>query len=105
MDTGNINETIVCSDTDFQIAMEILKVLLQHAVFVFRQLPQTTTEQHSTNPKMILYHALPSQFDRAKYNEIASQLQIPESTANKQITRLLNSGLLTRQAHGYYTKI
>ena len=104
MDTGNTNETIVCSDTDFQIAMEILKVLLQHAAFVFRQLPQTTTTLQNTNPKMILLQALPSQFDLAKYNEITSKLQIPESTANKQITRLLNSGLLIRQAHGYYTK-
>jgi hypothetical protein len=28
---------LICADTDFQIAMEIVKVLLQHAAFVFRQ--------------------------------------------------------------------
>jgi hypothetical protein len=105
MDNGNINNTIVCSDIDFQIAMEILKVLLQHAAFVFRQLPQAaaTTEQ-SSNPKMALFQALPAQFDRTKYIEIATKLQIPESTADKQIARFCSAGLLTRQKQGNYTK-
>jgi predicted transcriptional regulator len=53
---------------------------------------------------MALFQALPAQFDRAKYLEIAAQLQIPESTANKQIARFCNAGLLVRQAHGNYIK-
>ena len=97
-------KTLFCSDTDFQIAMEIVKGLLQHATFVFHQLPATGTAAQTTNPKMALFQALPSQFDRAKYVEVAAQLQIPESTANKQIARFLNAGLLTRQAHGNYAK-
>jgi hypothetical protein len=84
--------------------MEIVKVLIQHAAFVFRQLPQATTVVQATNPKMILFQALPAQFDRAKYIEVAAQLQIPESTADKQIARFLSAGLLTRQTHGSYTK-
>jgi hypothetical protein len=106
MDDGHINGTIICSDTDFEIAMEILKVLLQHAAYVFRQLPQATSTQttQNSNPKMALFQALPNQFDRAKYLEIASQLQIPESTANKQIARFCNAGLLIRQTHGNYAK-
>ena len=103
MDSGNINNTIVCSDTDFQIAMEIVKVLLQHASFVFRQLPSATPTQ-TNNPKMALFQALPTQFDRIKYIEIATQLQIPESTADKQVARFLNAGLLIRHAHGNYSK-
>jgi hypothetical protein len=104
MDTGSISSTIVCSDTDFQIAMEKVKVLLQHAAFVFRQLPQAATPTQNSNPKMALFRALPAQFDRAKYIEVAAQFQIPESTADKQIARFLNAGLLTRQTHGSYTK-
>ncbi|MEG1567747.1 MAG: hypothetical protein RR347_08695, partial [Anaerovoracaceae bacterium] len=37
---------------------------------------------------------------RAKYVETAKRLQIPESTADKQIARFLTSGLITCQAHG-----
>ena len=94
---------VVCSDTDFHIAMEIVKVLLQHAAFVFRQLPAATSQQ-TNNPKMALFQALPDQFDRTKYIEMAKQLQIPESTADKQIARFLSAGLLVRQTHGSYTK-
>ena len=53
---------------------------------------------------MALFQALPTQFDKAKFIEIATQLQIPESTANKQIARFCNAGLLIRQAHGNYAK-
>lgn len=105
MDTGGINNTIVCSDTDFKIAMEIVKILLQHAAFIFKQLPRATaTQNQNLNPKMALFQALPAQFDRSNYIEIATQLQIPESTADKQIARFLNAGLLTKQAHGSYAK-
>jgi hypothetical protein len=83
--------------------MEIVKVLLQHAAFVFRQLPQATPTQ-SPNPKMSLFQALPAQFDRPQYIEVATQLQIHASTADKQITRFLNAGLLVKQTHGSYTK-
>jgi hypothetical protein len=83
--------------------MEIVKVLIQHAAFVFRQLPAATLAP-TNNPKMALFQALPAQFDRAKYIEVAAQLQIPESTADKQIARFLNAGLLVRQTHGSYAK-
>jgi hypothetical protein len=39
----------------------------------------------TNNSKIALFQALPAQFDRAKYIEVATQLQIPESTADKQI--------------------
>ena len=39
-----------------------------------------------------------------KYVEVAAQLQIPGSTAEKQIARFLNAGLLIKQAPGSYEK-
>ena len=65
---------------------------------------KATTATQNGSPKMALFQALPSQFDHTKYLEIANQLQNPESTADKQIARFLNKGLLTRQAHGSYAK-
>ena len=99
-------ERLTCSNPDFQTSMEIVKVLFHHAAFVFRQLPQpaAATVAPTGNPKQALFQALPDQFDRATYMEVASRLQIPESTADKQIARFVNAGLLTRQAHGNYRK-
>jgi hypothetical protein len=98
-----LNSQLICSTSDFQTAMEILKVLVQHSAYVFRQLP-VATHTKPDNPKFVLFQALPDQFDRAKYIEVAAQLQIPESTAEKQITRYINAGLLIRQTHGKYSK-
>lgn len=105
MQTGDFSATLVCTDTDFNTAMEIVKVLVQHAAKVFQMLPNAEIATAADSPKMALFNALPAQFDRAKYIEVAKRLQIPESTADKQIARFLNSKLLTRQAHGSYTKI
>ncbi|MDL2312869.1 DUF3987 domain-containing protein [Bacteroidales bacterium OttesenSCG-928-B11] len=98
------NSQLSCSDTDFNIAMEILKILLQHASHVFRHLPKAAATPPTGNPKMLLFQSLPEQFDRAKYIEIAKLLQIPESTADKQIARFVNAGLLTKEGHGCYVK-
>jgi len=101
----SFGERLTCSDPDFQTSLEIVKILFHHAIFVFRQLPQpAAAPANNGSPKMALFQALPAQFDRAKYMEIATRLQIPESTADKQIARFVNAGLLTKQTHGSYTK-
>jgi hypothetical protein len=105
MDTSCFSHGLVCSDDDFHIVMEMVKVLLQHSAYVFRQLPQSTqTQPAANNPKMAFYEALPAQFSRPQYLKIASRLQIPESSADKQIARFCNAGLLIRQTHGNYVK-
>jgi DNA-binding IclR family transcriptional regulator len=53
---------------------------------------------------MALFQALPHQFEKSRYNEIAAQLQIPESTANKWLTKFVANNLLIKQAHGSYIK-
>jgi predicted transcriptional regulator len=53
---------------------------------------------------MALFQSLPPQFDKQTYSFVASQLQIPESTANKWLMKFVSSGLLIKQAHGNYSK-
>ncbi len=55
--------------------------------------------------KTIFLNALPEQFDRTKYLEIAKQLNIPDSTADKQISRYCKAKLLDRKTHGVYVKV
>ena len=104
METGDFCPTLVCADDDFNTAMQMTKTLIQHAAHVFTLLsPQTADKQG--DKKTIFLNALPQQFDRTKYLEIAKQLNIPDSTAAKQITRYCKVGLLERKNHGVYEKI
>jgi hypothetical protein len=39
MDNGNISSPLVCRDNDFNTALSMVKILVQHAAQVFQQLP------------------------------------------------------------------
>jgi len=105
MDTGEVSSVLVCSDTDFVTVMEIVKVLVLHAAHVFEQLPRDNAALPQVNHKRQLLDALPNEFNRQTYLSIAGNLKIPAKTAEKQISRFIDAGLLVRQAHGSYSKI
>jgi hypothetical protein len=92
----NSLQTLVCSDIDFQAALEITTTLIQHANLIFQQLPAETAE-YTINivPQQRLLQSLPQNFDRKKYLEVAKSLNIPNKTTKKQIERV---------AHGSYIK-
>ncbi len=103
METGDFCPTLVCADDDFNTAMQMTKTLIQHAAHVFTLLsPQPADKQG--DKKTAFLNALPQRFDRAKYLEIAKQLNIPDSTADKQIKKYCTAKLLERQTHGTYQK-
>ena len=95
---------MVCSDIDFNTVMEIVKVLVLHAAYIFEQLPKDTATQQPLNHKRQLLDALPAEFDRQTYLSVAKNLNIPDKTAEKQISRFVDAGLLNRPSHGKYCK-
>ncbi|MDR1631675.1 MAG: DUF3987 domain-containing protein [Dysgonamonadaceae bacterium] len=101
----NVFKVLICSDTDFTAAMQITQTLIHHAALIFQQLP-TEKPEHSPNiaPQQRLLQALPPEFDRKKYLEIAKTLNIPDKTAEKQIEKYLQSHLIERITHGNYRK-
>jgi len=104
IDTGEVSSVLVCTVTDFNTVMGIVKVLVLHAAYIFELLPKDNTTIQPLNHKRQLLDALPSEFDRQTYLAVAKNLNIPDKTAEKQITRFINAGLLVRQAHGCYLK-
>lgn len=105
MDTGDFSELITCSDTDFNTSIEISKVLVKHAAQVFRSLSEVESPlQGKRKPKYELLNALPDRFDRTQYLEFAGKLGIPISTADKQIKRYLNNGLIFKNDFNLYEK-
>ena len=85
--------------------MEMVKVLVIHAAHVFEQLPKDSATSNQINHKRQLLDALPSEFDRPTYLSIAGNLKIPAKTAEKQISRFMDAGLLKHPAHGKYCKL
>ena len=99
-----LSSLLICNNIDFNTALEMVKILVQHAAKVFNALPAEQQTPLTNNPRMSLFQSLPSQFDKQTYIALATRLQIPESTANKWLTKFVSSNLLTKQAHGSYSK-
>jgi hypothetical protein len=104
IDTGEVSSVLVCNDSDFNTVMEIVKVLVLHAAYIFEQLPKDSAAVQPLNHKRQLLDALPAEFDRPTYLAVAKNLNIPDKTAEKQISRFVDAGLLKRPSHGKYCK-
>ena len=108
MDGQTVAPVVVCNDTDFQTALIMARVLLQHTAKVFGKLPATeiTSQRTAQNTvvRQLFFDRLPPDFDRQTYIAIAKQLNIPIKTAEKQIARLCEKGLLKHLAQGKYGK-
>ena len=109
------SKRIVCTDIDFQSALDIVKVLLLHTVEVFQSLPRHSYERLATiAPKgsrllaeasrSRFLDALPNAFDRPTYIEVAASLNITDKTAERYIREFCASGQLDHPSNGQYLK-
>ena len=109
-------KSIVCTDIDFQSAMAIVKVLLQHTAEVFQSLPRHSYERPASSfaakgsrqlaeaSRSRFFAALPDSFDRPKYIEVAASLNITEKTAERYVREFCTSGQLNHPSNGQYNK-
>jgi len=107
MDGAPLADSIVCSDVDFRTAIHMARILIQHSARVFSDLPSQNNNQSLTLKNataQAFFSQLPSQFDRPTYLAIAERLHIPAKTAEKQVSRLCQHGLITRVSQGHYSK-
>ena len=107
MDGRSVTPVIVCDDLDFRSVLIMAQVLLQHTAHVFGKLPAadgTVSSVGSTIARQKFYDQLPSEFNRQTYLTVATSLGIPIKTAEKQIARLCEKGLLKHLAQGKYGK-
>lgn len=105
MDDGQLQTPLVCSDTDFNTALSMVKILVQHAAQVYQQLPTEAVSKVPVNQKQQFLDELPPEFSRKDYLAAAHKLGIPDKTAEKHIKRFAISGLVNHFAHDKYKKI
>ncbi len=104
MDTGDIHSPLVCRDSDFNTALAMVKILVQHAANVFQQLPAEAVTAAPKNQKQQFLDELPQEFCRKDYLTVAQKLGIPDKTAEKHIKRFTDNGLINHYAHDKYQK-
>lgn len=106
METGEIKKKIICEDRDFEIAMSMMRILVKHSAKVFSELPMDAKPTKRKNRKERFLDALPKQFNRKGYLEVAKMdgNNINEKTAEGYITAFIKAGLLHRDSQDNYMK-
>lgn len=99
LEDGDYSNPLICSETDFQTAIQIAFTLEKHAIAVFQNLPNNNLK----GIKLKFFNALPDNFNRQGYLAVARQLNIKDKTAEKYIGQFKENGLLNHE-HNKYTK-
>ena len=109
--SGDKNLRMVCSDADFDTALVMVKVLLQHSAAVFQALPRNAKAPVLKGRQVIAAEtrekflaALPETFDRPTYLNTAASLNITEKTAERYLQFFIKSGQLLHPSTGKYRK-
>jgi len=101
---NSLNSLLICNDTDFNTALELVKILIQHAARIFEALPAEAEKPKQPNPKQQFLETLPPEFSRRDHLTTAQSLNIPDKTAEKHIAKFVQSGLISHFAHDKYKK-
>ena len=111
MEDGIIGDRPTCLDTDYQSAMTMASVILRHNAHIFLSLPKADTAQltssvstRTTLQQRQFLEALPPDFDRQTYTELATSLGVNPRTADRIIRRWCDTGQLENVSHGKYRK-
>lgn len=110
MEDGVFDEALTCREYDYENALHIARILLEHIIGVYNTLPHVSTPVKApadarTFSKQKFWSDLPQQFDTQTFLKAASALAIAPKTAEKYITAWCKSGQLVRVAQGHYSKV
>lgn len=110
MDSGNIQSSIECSDTDFGITMSIIRTVTEHNDYVFNILnggieeEVKVSETYSSAARATLLSILPDTFTSKDMREAAVKISKTLRTVERQVRRAVQSGQVKELGRGLYKK-
>ena len=107
MEMGSVSNPFFCENEDFDTAVTITRVLIQHTSRVFQDFPKDAALNPASQSTLIrqrFFDALPAQFDRSTYISVAQRVGMPPKTAEKAIARFKKDGLLIHETQNRYSK-
>lgn len=104
LETGEIQRPLICEERDFNNAISITEILIQHAQKVYSDLPSPENIPKRENREQRFYSQLPETFSRQDYLGVAKELDIPDKTAQGYIAKFDKKGLIHRDKKDSYIK-
>lgn len=99
-------EQVECAEIDFNTALQLAEIYLQHSVLMFNNLPkqQSNTAFQSGDSKRKFFEALPKEFTRAEAVELGKQHKLSPRSVD-DLLRYATPSLLTKIKAGHYQKV
>lgn len=110
MEDGCFSPELICSDTDYTAARAIADVIILHDERVFRTLaspiPPTAVSTAAQRQSLQLKYleALPDEFDRKTYCELAITMELNPKSIERTIKKWCEEGRLENVAYVKYRK-
>lgn len=111
MDSGQITDKVECSDTDFDIALSIIKSVSAHDDYIFNVLNNgiiedvKVSEAYSSATRSALLNILPNKFKSKDMQIAAISINKSVRTVERQIRRAIQKGQVKEISKGYYEKV
>lgn len=99
------SEVLTPRDTDVVAALWLTDTFMKHAIRMYQNLPAMRKQNYRGDRFNRFYGTLPALFDTPDAVEIASYLSIPERTANRYLSDLVDKNKLRKLRRGVYKKI
>ena len=103
MEDGNIEQTIYCTDTDFQNTLDMITILVKHSSYVYSQIAQETYKPKPKHKKEQFLENLPYHFNRQTYVATALSLGITDKSAQRYIKEFKDADIIQYDGHDQYT--
>jgi hypothetical protein len=92
-----------CSDEDFLKSLDIIKIMMEHSLFVF-DMNNKNSVYFPMNERM-LFNTLTENFTRQQGVKEASLFKIAERTFADVLKRWCKKGIISKEGHGDYKKL
>lgn len=99
-------EQVECTDIDFNTAIRLAEIYLQHSILMFNNLPkqQNATVFQTGDSKRKFFEALPNEFTRAQAVELGKQHKLSPRSVD-DLLHNATPGILTKPKAGHYQKV
>lgn len=102
---GEITCNITCDDEDFESAMIIVSVIIEHNIKIYKMLRFSKEKPTFSNENTRkFFEALPERFNRQKYIETAKSLGINPRTAEGYVENFVKQKTVVKEKHDHYMK-
>jgi len=104
-ENGDTSTTVFCTDGDFDTAVNLADLYLQHSLLMFHNLPKQTENAvfRSGNNKRKFFDALPPDFKRAEAIELGKMYNLSTRSVNNLLKELAGK-YISVAIYGSYSK-